>query len=155
MVARARHSITIAKPPEHAFDYVADARHQRRWNPVCKAMEQTTPGPIGAGTRFRGTFQSVGEMDVEIAAYERPNRLLHCAYPWLADVIHLWQFTAVDGGTRLDQEGEMRPKGWGWLMAPLMPLIVRRNLRDTALALKRELERDHRSAASHWPAANR
>lgn len=146
MVARARHSIMIAKPPEQLFDYIADARHQRRWNPVCKAMEQTTPGTIGLGTRFRGSFQSVGEMDVEITEYERPNRLFHRAYPWLADVTHLWEFTPTDGGTRLEQQGEMRPKGWGWLMAPLMPLIVRRNLRDTAVALTRELERDNRPA---------
>jgi hypothetical protein len=71
MVARAAHSITIARPREQVFDYIADARHQRRWNPVCKAMEQTTPGPIGVGTRFRGTFQGGGEMNVEITEYER------------------------------------------------------------------------------------
>ncbi len=141
MVARADHTVTIARPREEVFDYIADARHQRRWNPVCKAMEQTTPGAIGTGTRFHGRFQSVGEMDVEITEYERPSRLFHRAYPWLADVTHLWVFTPVDGGTRLEQHGEMKPKGWGWLAAPLMPLIVRRNLRDTAIALKRELER--------------
>jgi uncharacterized protein YndB with AHSA1/START domain len=59
MLARADHSITIARPPEDVFDYIADARHQVRWNPVCKAMEQTTPGPIGIGTRFHGRFQTV------------------------------------------------------------------------------------------------
>jgi hypothetical protein len=36
----------------------------------------------------------------------------------------------TDGGSVLVQRGEMRPKGTGWLLAPLMPLIVRRNLRD-------------------------
>jgi uncharacterized protein YndB with AHSA1/START domain len=149
MVARAAHSITIARPREQVFDYIADARHQRRWNPVCKAMEQTTPGPIGVGTRFRGTFQSVGEMNVEITEYERPTRLFHRAYPWLAEVTHLWEFTPINGGTRLDQHGEMRPKARGWLLAPLMPLIVRRNLRDTAVALKRELERKDRLTQSH------
>jgi len=41
-----RTGITIARPPEQVFDYIADARHQRRWNPVCKAMEQTTPVPV-------------------------------------------------------------------------------------------------------------
>jgi hypothetical protein len=41
MVARARHSITIAK---QRFDYVADARPQRRWNPVCKAMSRARRG---------------------------------------------------------------------------------------------------------------
>jgi uncharacterized protein YndB with AHSA1/START domain len=141
MVARADHITTIARPRERVFDYIADARHQSRWNPVCRTMEQTTPGAIGVGTRFHGKFQSVGDMDVEIAEYERPHRLLHRAYPWLADVTHLWVFTTVDGGTRLEQHGEMRPKAWGWLVAPLLPLIVRRNLRDAAVALKGELER--------------
>lgn len=107
-------------------------------------MEQTTAGEIGVGTRFHGRFQGVGEMDVEITEYERPTRLLHRAYPWLANVTHLWEFTPTDGGTRLDQRGEMRPKSWGWLAAPLMPLIVRRNLRDTEVALKRELDREDR-----------
>jgi hypothetical protein len=61
-------------------------------------------------------------------------------------VTHVWVFTPIEGVTRLDQEGTMRPKGWGWILAPLMPVIVRRNLRDTAVALKRELERGEASA---------
>jgi uncharacterized protein YndB with AHSA1/START domain len=140
MVIRADHSTTIRRPREQVFDYIADARQQSRWNPVCRTMEQTTPGAIGAGTRFHGKFQGVGEMDVEITEYERPHRLVHLSRPWIGEVTHLWVFTAAGGGTRLEQHGEMKPRAWGWLAAPLMPLIVRRNLHDTAVALKGELE---------------
>jgi hypothetical protein len=36
----------------------------------------------------------------------------------------------------------MRPKRLGWLIAPLMPVIVRRQLRDRARWLTEALERE-------------
>jgi uncharacterized protein YndB with AHSA1/START domain len=137
----AHHTIEIAAPAEELFDYIADSRHEREWNPVCHEMEQITRGLLGVGTRFRGCFQFVGQMDFEIVAYDRPRLLVHRAWPWLAEVQHDWLFTQAGGATRLDQRGVMTPRARGWLLAPLMPLIVRKNLSDTANALKRTLER--------------
>lgn len=134
--ATADDSIVVAQPIGVVFDYIADARHQREWNPVCKDMRQISAGPIGTGTTFVGQFKKVGRMAVEIIAYERPHLLVHRGHPWMAEVGHVWRLTTVDGGTRLDQHGVMCPTRWGRLMAPLMPLIVRKNVQDTSHALE-------------------
>ncbi len=46
-------------------------------------------------------------------------------------------FTPEGRGTRLDQHAVMRPKRWGWLLLPLLPLVVRRNTRDCGISLRR------------------
>ncbi len=53
---------------------------------------------------------------------------------------HRFSFTADGADTRIDHELEMRPKGLFRLFAPMMGMIGRKNLRDTADALQRHLE---------------
>lgn len=138
--ATATHTIVIGRPVEELFDYVADARHQREWNRAVKSMEQTSAGPIAAGTQFVADVRRVGRMSFEIVEYDRPHLIVHRAHPGMAEVEHRWEFSGVDGGTRLDQYAVMRPKGWGWLMTPMLPLIVRLNIRDCGVSLCRALE---------------
>jgi hypothetical protein len=51
------------------------------------------------------------------------------------------RFSSQGEETRIDHEREMRPKGVFLLFAPMMGLIGRKNLRDTANALQARLER--------------
>jgi hypothetical protein len=103
-------------------------------------MERASGEPLGVGTRWRGEIARVGAVKVEVLEYDRPRRVVHIARPWMADALHVWEVHESGGGCRLVQSGEMRPKRAGWLIAPLMPLIVRRQLRDCAASLKRSLE---------------
>lgn len=54
---------------------------------------------------------------------------------------HRFRFTSEDGITRIDHELEMVPKGPFKLFSPLIGMIGRKNLRDTADALQGYLER--------------
>jgi hypothetical protein len=103
-------------------------------------MDPVSDGPLAVGSRWRGDIERVGKVDVELMEYERPRRAKHIARPWMAEAHHVWEVDPLPGGCRLTQHGDMRPRGAGWLMAPLMPLIVRRQLRDCAVSLKRALE---------------
>jgi len=129
----------IEAAPEVVFDYVADVRRQREWNRAVSSMEQVTPGPIGVGTRFAGQIKRVGEVTVDTVEFDRPMRVVHHAHPSIAEVRHEWRFRGAGGGTILEQRAVMRPKGRGWLVSPLVPLIVRLNTRDCAVSLRREL----------------
>ena len=53
---------------------------------------------------------------------------------------HRFRLTAQGGETRLDHELEMTPKGVFKLFTPMMKMIGRKNLRDTARALQAHLE---------------
>ncbi len=139
-LARCHHSVVIDRPVDTLFDYVADARHQREWNRAVRTMEQVSPGPVGRGTGFVGDIKRVGRMSFEIVEYQRPRLIVHRAHPGMAEVGHAWTFTPQGRGTRLDQYAVMRPKGWGWLILPLLPLIVRRNTCDCAVSLRQAVE---------------
>jgi hypothetical protein len=136
----ATRSTTIARTAQEVFDYVADAGLQRSWNELVRSMELTSEGPLRVGARWRGDIARVGKVDVELVEYDRPRRAVHLARPWMAEALHVWEVDELADGCRLTQQGDMRPKGAGWLLAPLMPLIVRRQLRDCAVSLKRALE---------------
>ena len=137
---RATHSTVIARSAPEVFDYVADAGLQRSWNALVRAMEPASDGPLGVGARWRGDIARVGKVEVAIVEYDRPRRAVHVARPWMAEAVHVWEVEDLGGACRLVQHGDMRPRGAGWLLAPLMPVIVRRQLRDCAASLKRELE---------------
>jgi hypothetical protein len=139
-VFTATHTVTIARPAQEVFDYVADAGLQRSWNELVRSMEPAAEGPLEVGARWRGDIVRVGKVDVELVGYDRPRRAKHIARPWMAEAHHVWELHELGDGCRLTQHGDMRPKGAGWLLAPLMPLIVRRQLRDCAVSLKRALE---------------
>jgi hypothetical protein len=53
---------------------------------------------------------------------------------------HRFLITAQGDATRVDHEIEMRPKGFFRLLTPMMGVIGRKNLRDTANALQVHLE---------------
>jgi hypothetical protein len=139
---KASHGITIARHPSVVFDHVADAGRQRSWNALVRSMDRDSEGPLRIGTRWRGDIMRVGGVDVELIEYDRPRRAVHIARPWMAVALHVWELQPVAGGCRLVQHGDMRPRGMGWFLAPLMPVIVRLQLRDCARWLKQALEQD-------------
>jgi hypothetical protein len=47
--------IVINRPVDEVFDFVADARNEPRRNPRMLRAEKLSAGPVGLGTRFRGT----------------------------------------------------------------------------------------------------
>ena len=54
---------------------------------------------------------------------------------------HRFLFRAEGKGTRIDHELEMLPRGIFKLMSPMLAMIGKANLRDTAAALKLYLEK--------------
>jgi hypothetical protein len=53
---------------------------------------------------------------------------------------HRFTFTKQGSATRIDHDLAMVPTGWFRLLAPVMGMIGRRNLRDTTQALQKDLE---------------
>jgi uncharacterized protein YndB with AHSA1/START domain len=70
--------ILVKRPAEEVFDFVADERHEPRFNHHMLTAEKVSNGLIGKGTRFRAEIDNLGRavpMDIEFAAVERPRRL--------------------------------------------------------------------------------
>lgn len=142
-MARIEGEITIGRPVEVVFDYVADQTNEPLYNPSMVRAEKVTSGPIGEGTQFRSAVGSAGrtaEMLIECTGYERPRLLTSITTMKQADIEYTLRFEPAGAGTRMRWSGRVRPKGPFRLLGPLITRMgVRQESRIWA-SLKSHLE---------------
>ena len=142
-MARVSGEILINRPVEQVFDYAADQRNERLYNPRMLRSEKVTDGPIGVGTRFRATARSgrrLVEMLIEITEYDRARRLGSRTTMSSVDVNGGLTFEPVDGATRMSWSWEVSPKGPLRLLGPLVASLGRRQEKTIWTGLKAQLE---------------
>jgi uncharacterized protein YndB with AHSA1/START domain len=139
-----RRSQSIARPVEEVFATVVDLERFPEWNPTTRSARRLTPGEIGEGTRFELEIKGFGKTIQELHEFERDHQVRLVPQIKVLAGGHRFRFTREDGGTRIDHELEMVPKGAFKLFSPLIGVIGRKNLRDTAKALQGYLERIRR-----------
>ncbi len=135
--------ITIRRPVDVVFDYVADQTNEPEYNPNMVRAEKDTAGPIGKGTRFRSAVRSAGriaEMVIETTAYERPRLLASTTTMKQMDIEYTLTFDPVAEGTRMRWSGEVRPRGGLRLLGPLVAWMGTRQERRIWASLKSHLE---------------
>jgi hypothetical protein len=101
-VIEVRESVEIARTPDEVFDYVTDPAKLSTWQDA-ESVTQLTPGPVGAGTRFREVHKALGIRRVEITevvVYERGRRFDIRVLDG-PPVDGRWDFESAGAGTRL------------------------------------------------------
>jgi len=142
--------ITIARPPEDVFDFVADERNEPCFNPQMSSVEQLTPVLIGLGTRFRAQVTSRGrpvEMVIEFTQFERPRRLSSSTHMTAMDIRGTLTFEPVPEGTGMHWHWELAPRGFLRLLTPLVARMGRRQEEAIWAGLKRCLEEQETPSA--------
>jgi uncharacterized protein YndB with AHSA1/START domain len=135
--------ITIARPIDEVFDFVADERNEPRYNPRMTSADKTSPGPVGAGTRYRARSVARGravEMTIETTEYDRPRRLASSTSLAMMNVHGALTFDPVRGGTLMRWSWDLEPHGLLKLMTPLIVLQGRRQEKEIWTGLKHLLE---------------
>lgn len=135
--------ITIRRPVEVVFDYVADQTNEPRYNPNMLRAERVGTGPIGVGTRFRSAVRSAGrtaELLIEVTDYDRPRRFASATTMKQADIDYLLRFEPIPVGTRMSWSGRVRPKGVVRLLGPVIVWLGRRQERRIWQAMQHHLE---------------
>jgi hypothetical protein len=140
-VAVQRLTQVIRKPVEEVFGTVIDVANFPRWNPTTPRARKLTAGATGEGTQFELEIKGFGKVLQELQEF-RPNQQVRIV-PHFKVLTggHRFIFTSDRNGTRVDHELEMTPKGVFKIFTPLMGMMGKKNLRDTANALQRYLER--------------
>jgi hypothetical protein len=131
----------IKKPVDEVFAVVADGASWADWNPTVRASRRLDAGPIGNGARFEWELRGVGKVVQEFQEFEPNTRVRFVTHVKTMKGGHLFRFSTQGEQTRIDHELDIRPKGAFLLFAPMMGLIGRKDLRDTANALQAHLER--------------
>ena len=130
----------IRRPIADVFDAVIDGGSFASWNPTIRASRRLDDEPVGNGTKFEWDLRGFGKVIQELQEFDRPRQVRIVPHIKTLEGGHRFRFTSEGEATRIDHELEMRPKGAFRLMAPMMGMIGRKNLRDTAAALERHLE---------------
>ncbi|HEX6580759.1 MAG TPA: SRPBCC family protein [Actinomycetota bacterium] len=140
---RVEGEIVIHRPVEEVFDFVADERNEPLYNPRMLHAEQTSPGPVGLGTRFSAEMRSAGrtvKMTIKNTGYERPRRLAVRTHLANMDIEGDLRFEPLADGTRMRWLWHLKPRGALRLMTPLITRIGRRQEQTIWASLKRVLE---------------
>jgi hypothetical protein len=134
----ARSHIDIARPPEAVFAYMTDPAKLGTWQDA-EEVEQITPGPVGAGTRFREVHKALGRRRVEITEIVvfEPGRRFDIRVVDGPPVDGRWDYEPHGAGTRLTFTPAVRlPRPLAGIVAFATTLAFRRFHRR----LKRALE---------------
>jgi len=130
----------IERPAQDVFDAIIDVARFPAWNPTTKRARRLSDGPTGEGTRFEFEVRGFGRFAIELREFDR-NRQVRLV-PQIKSFMggHRFILTAEGAHTRVDHELEMTPRGLFKTFAPMLGMMGRKNLRDTANALKAYVE---------------
>jgi uncharacterized protein YndB with AHSA1/START domain len=131
----------IDRPPAGVFAAIVDLESFPRWNPTTKGARKLSEGETGEGTRFELSIAGFGTTVQELRDFERDRRVTLVPHIRAISGGHTFILTPDAGGTRVDHELEMIPRGAMRLLGPVVAMVGRRNLAKTAVALKTWVER--------------
>jgi uncharacterized protein YndB with AHSA1/START domain len=142
-MATFQNTLTIRRPIEDVFQYLADFENVPTWNYAILQTTRTSPGPVGVGTTYRQirSIPSRSEEGFEVTAFEPPSRLeVHGDVgPFTATIGYL--LARTDDGTRLTNTVDLQPaSGALRLLAPLATSRVRTAVAANLDTLKQILE---------------
>ncbi|MEO0436878.1 MAG: SDR family NAD(P)-dependent oxidoreductase [Pseudomonadota bacterium] len=122
-------SVTVARPIDECFAYVADFRSSAEWDVSAYRAKKLTPGPIRQGSEFEVRCKlPLGFIDLlyTVREYDAPKRISFDASGWLFDAIDTIEFVQEETGTRIDYSAEFNFKApYGALEKSLLPGMQR------------------------------
>src|SRR5262249_15510823 len=77
-MAAVENTVTIMRPVEEVFAYLADAENLPRWNYAIEQTKKITAGPVGVGTAYRQTptIPTRSQEEFEIVVSQPPGQLV-------------------------------------------------------------------------------
>ncbi|MEA3201567.1 MAG: hypothetical protein QOE90_2995 [Thermoplasmata archaeon] len=135
-----RMSQVIRRPVKDVFEAVIHVERFPEWNPRNPSARRLSEGAIAQGASFELEIKGFGKVRQTLEEFERDARVRIVPHMRALEGGHRFVFTAQGGQTRIDHELEMRPQGAFRLMTPMMWLVGKKNLRETARHLQRHLE---------------
>jgi uncharacterized protein YndB with AHSA1/START domain len=134
-----RTRITVARPIDEVFAFVADPDRFAVWNSAVQDVRPTSPGPARVGSTYAmerqlPTGRAVNQL--EIVARESPHEFAVRTTSGPTPFLYLYRFVAENGATVVEFDGEVDLPSVGGLM----PQLVRRGIEHNLMTLKLVLE---------------
>lgn len=149
-MARVEASVLIDRPLEEVFAFVRNPVDHPQWETAQFDVEQTSEGPLGVGTTFRGGIRLLGlpiSWSAKCIAYETDRGLEFNVNAGALQLQEILTLEPTGVGTRFTivYEGELR--GLFRLAGPLAVRIFQRQVEGDLANLKEVLEARAEAAA--------
>lgn len=137
--------ITVRRPREDCFRYVADFRSTPEWDATAVEAIKTSDGPVGLGTEFSVRVRlPIGSMPIRyvITEYREGELVTLEADCWLFEAVDSIRFSDGENGTEIDYRADFSYRmPWARLEGALQPgmeTMGKRSLAGLARALDGE-----------------
>jgi hypothetical protein len=143
-------SISIARPIDDVFAYVADPGNLPAWNSAVSDVRPIASGANGAGRTYEmdrrlPTGRATNRLDV--IASDRPHDFAIRATPGPTPFTYRYRFADQEGETVVQLDAQVDVEGFAALAGPLARLAVKRGVDDNLATLKRILENSRKRAS--------
>lgn len=144
-MVKAEQSVVINRPVQDVFAFVAQdyPRTHPQWATSVKEFRQTSPGPMGVGTKIQSVREINGKptsATVEITEYV-PNQRLAWKEQGESKGSGYLTFQSQNGGTKVDLMVDAEVAGFGRLAGPMISRAMNKELESNLERLKGMLER--------------
>ncbi len=135
--------VTIDKPIDEVFAFVADARNRPRWDESVQSEELTSPEPIGVGSTVRTTMKSGGgkrRFEWRITEFQAPRHQLIESTEAPFPMTLRYELEPSGEGTSVAFSITGEPGGVMRLLQPVLSRATQKSLDEAFPRLKRLLE---------------
>ena len=142
-MANIEESVEIKSPPEKVFAYTTDAKSWSKWQSIIPAAEQTSPGPVGVGTTFKGTVHMMGismNWTAKVTEYDSNKRFGKNIISAGMFVEQHNSYHPVDGSAKFTMVYDITVRGVFKLFSPILISSMRKELKKSLGNLKSVLE---------------
>ena len=142
-MARIQESVEIKRPADKVFAYTTDAKSWPKWQSTFPEAEQTSQGPVGVGTTFKGMIRMMGltmKWTSKATEYE-PNKKFgkNITCGSITNEQHN-TYDPIEGGMKFTIVYDVKV---GWFLKLFSPMVVgsmRKELKKALSNLKSVLE---------------
>jgi uncharacterized protein YndB with AHSA1/START domain len=135
-------AVTIERPVEEAFDYIADPRNFPSWNSAVQAVKPTS-GQGEPGSTYLMERELPGgraENGLEVVERERPATFTIRTTSGPTPFVYRYRFDSDDAATRVELSADVELSGIAGALGPLASRVVKRGVDSNLADLKRILE---------------
>ena len=142
-MARIEESVEIKRPIDRVLAYTTDAKSWPKWQSILPEAEQTSQGPVGVGTTFKGISRMMGlsmKWTAKATEYEPTKRFGKNITSVGMIVEQHNTYDPIEGHVKFTIVYNMKVRGIFKLFSPMLVSSMRKELKKSLSNLKSVLE---------------
>jgi hypothetical protein len=142
-MSRIEESIEITCPVEKAFAFTTDAASWSKWQTMIPDAEQTSTGPVGVGTTFKGTNHLMGrtmKWTAQVIDYEKNKKFGKNITSGSVFIEQHNTYDSVKDGLKFTIVYDTKVNGFLRILSPMIVSSMQKELKKSLGNLKQILE---------------